>query len=121
MATGYGWLPVPAKLTSDEEESGACILSWSPGGTFYRSLSEALGSPEAARKKPDLANQARYYVECMLGRLHGVSFANQNDLLEDRVYAKRPEVREIRTSLTRLERERIADPALGLLDRFGGQ
>jgi hypothetical protein len=117
---GTGWLPVPAELTTDDGDSNACVVSWSPGAGFHGSLSEALGSPEGGRTEPDEVNQAKYYAECMLGGLHGVRFDSPGDHLEDAAYALRPEVRRAWSLLGRLERRRIADPALGLLDRFGG-
>ena len=83
------WLPVPAKLVGSHI-STQCILSWSPGATFYRNLSEALASREASVKRPDPMNQAKYYLECTLAKLHGVSFDFADDLLEDQKYAQSP-------------------------------
>jgi hypothetical protein len=123
---GPGWVPVPATLlTGSGARTGVgsyCILSWSPqrpaGAPIFRSLSEALSSSEALRRKPDLQSQARYYLECDLAKLHGVRFG-PDDLLEDEVFARTPEVLSLRERLTAAERERIADPRFGLLDRFG--
>jgi hypothetical protein len=110
------WLPVPAKLFLDDKES-ECIFSWSPGASFFHSLSEALASPEARQKKPDLSNQARYYLECTLAKLHGINFDDPNDFLEDRKYALCSEVKEIQDSFSKLELERISK--FGRLDKFG--
>ena len=112
------WLPVPATLVVDGNTS-ECIVSWSPGAIFYQNLSEALASPEAIRKKPDLVNQAKYYLECVLAKFHGVSFDNPNDFLEDQGYALSPEVQRIQDSFAKLEKERIRDTRFGRLDRFG--
>jgi len=101
------WLPVPATF-----------ISWSPGASFHRTMTEALASKEATLRKPDLAKQAKYYLECTLLRLHGVTFG-PDDYIEDRAYAVTRNVREIQESFEKLERQRIADPKLGLLDRFG--
>ncbi|HZW56735.1 MAG TPA: hypothetical protein VFF30_10650 [Nitrososphaerales archaeon] len=116
-AIDESWLPVPATLVSDGGTS-KCILSWSPGATFYHSISDALASAEAASKKPDLANQAKYYLECTLARLHGVGFG-PDDYIVDESFALTPEVQEIKGSFTKLELERIADARFGRLDRFG--
>jgi hypothetical protein len=40
-----------------------------------------------------------------------------DDYIEDKAYARSPEVVELRGSFERLERRRIADAELGLLDR----
>jgi hypothetical protein len=112
-----GLLPVPVPLEFNGKSS-TCILSWSPGASRYDGLSEALVSPEAMRYKPDLVNQAKYYLECILAKLHGVNFDNSEDLIEDQEYARRPEVRKIESSFMELEKRRIADPNLGRLDRF---
>jgi hypothetical protein len=82
-------------------------------------LTEALASQEAIQYKPDVENQGKYYSECMLAKLHGVSFDNPNDFLEDHEYAARPEVQRLRDSFEKLERERISDRKFGRLDRFG--
>ena len=112
------WLPVPATLIIDREKT-QCIFSWSPGALFYESLSEALSSFEAIEKKSDYQNQAKYYLECVLGKLHGVKFDSQDDLLQDEEYAHRPEVKGLQDSFTQLERERISDRRFGRLDCFG--
>ncbi len=112
------WLPVPATLVVDKMKT-QCVFSWSPGALFYGSLSEALSSPEAIEKKPDYQNQAKYYLECVLAKLHGVKFAFPNDFLEDEEYANRPEVKALQGSFTQLEKKRISDRRFGRLDRFG--
>jgi hypothetical protein len=113
--TGERLLPVPVKLVTPDGP-GVCIVSWAPRGRVYLSLSEALASPEARRRKPDPRNQAKYYLECTLARLHGVRFG-KDDLIEDREYEKTSEVLGFRTAFKKLEARRIAK--LGLLDRFG--
>ena len=113
------WLPVPALLVSAEQPS-RCIVSWSPGADFNRSISDALASRVASPRRSDLTNQAKYYVECTLSRLHGVRFG-PDDCVEDLRYEDTKEVLEIRESFEKLERQRIADPKLGLLDRFGSK
>ncbi|MDG6900281.1 MAG: hypothetical protein JRM88_06950 [Nitrososphaerota archaeon] len=113
------WLPVPALLVSTDQPS-RCIVSWSPGADFNRSMSDALASRVARLRRPDLTNQAKYYLECTLSRLHGVRFG-PDDRVEDSRYENAKEVLEIRESLEKLERQRIADPKLGLLDRFGSE
>ena len=113
------WLPVPAALVSDDGPS-RCIVSWSPGADFYRSMSDALASRGAEQRTPDPANQAKYYLECTLSKLHGVRFG-PDDHVEDPRYEDTREVREISESLERLERHRIADPRFGSLDRFSSK
>ena len=71
-------------------------------------------------KRPDPANQAKYYLECTLSKLHGVRFG-PDDHVEDPRYEDTTEVRGIGESLERLERQRIADPKFGSLDRFGSK
>jgi hypothetical protein len=110
------WLPVPARLTSDAGPAN-CIVSWSPGATFYRSISEALGSREASKKQPDLANQAKYYLECTLAKMHGVRFES-GDFLEDVAYERTEEYQRFAGAFEELERQRISNPRLGALDRF---
>lgn len=118
--SGRGWLPVPAKLVA-KGGSSSCIFSWSPVSNLYSSLSEALGSPEAKLRRPDPASQARYYAECVLAKLHGVSFEDPGDFLEDDGYASRSTVREVLQRLSGLETERVADRSLGPLSRFDRQ
>jgi predicted site-specific integrase-resolvase len=96
-----------------------CIFSWSPGAIFYGSLSESLSSPEAQERKPDLERQAKYYLECILAKLHSVEFDSPSDFIEDRAYAIRPEDMELLDSFTKLGKERILDRKFGRLDRFG--
>ncbi|MDG6968444.1 MAG: hypothetical protein JRM86_01530 [Nitrososphaerota archaeon] len=119
-ASWRGWLPVPARLVAGGR-SGTCVFSWSPESNLYDSLSEALRSPEARLMKPDPESQARYYAECALAKLHGVSFEETGDSLEDESYSRRPAVERVLESLSRLEAERVADRSMGTLDRFGGQ
>ena len=76
---------MPATLVS-ESRTSECIVSWAPRATFYRTLSEALSSSEASRRKPDLENQAKYYLECTLAKLHGVNFG-PDDYIDDNAYA----------------------------------
>ncbi|MGA9840636.1 MAG: hypothetical protein WBF81_08945 [Thermoplasmata archaeon] len=116
-ARGSGWIPVPVTLRS-EDETTAAIVSWDPQGQDFPSLSDALRTPETPGHRPDLESQARYYLECTLATLHGVRFARY-DRVEDEEYARSPEVCALEDSFHRLERERIADPRFGLLDRFG--
>ena len=117
LARGGGWVPVPVPFETADGET-VCIVSWDPNGREFRSLSDAIESAEAQRDPPDLVNQARYYLECTLARLHGLRFGPY-DAIEDTGFARSPEVLGLRDSLERLERERIADPKFGLLDRFG--
>jgi hypothetical protein len=114
---GRGWIPVPARL---ETPGGAktCILSWSPRRTMFRSLTDALESEEARREQPDPVNQARYYLECMLSKLHGVTFGPY-DAIEDNRFEGSPLVRKLASSYHELEKRRIADAAHGRLDSFG--
>jgi hypothetical protein len=113
---GQGWIPVPARLETPTR-TGVCILSWSPSPMQFGSLREALESPAARREHPDLTNQARYYLECMLSRLHGISFG-PSDALEDKLLEQSTSVMELKSAYYELERSRIADPAYGRLDRF---
>ena len=106
-------------MIADEEVKTQCVFSWSPGAIFYRSLSEALSSSRATAKKPNSQNQARYYLECVLAKLHGVRFASEYDFLEDEEYANRPEVKKLEHKFVELEKERISDKRFGRLDRFG--
>lgn len=119
-AAGRAWLPVPAKL-STSEGSGTCVFSWSPAAEFYPTLSEALDSPEGRLLKPDAASQARYYAECVLAKLHGVSFENLGDFLEDEGYAARPAVRRVVSPLLKLEAKRVGDSSMGPLGEFDRQ
>ncbi len=112
---GESLIPTPVELTAGDDRR-YCIVSWAPSGQIYRSLSEALASPEAIQKGPDLANQAKYYLECTLARLHGVRFG-PNDWIEDPAYERTREVLKLATSFRRSETQRIAK--LGSLDRFG--
>ncbi len=112
------WLPVPAMLVVDKMKT-QCVFSWSPGALFHRSLSEALSSSEDIEKKPDFQSQAKYYLECVLAKLHGVKLDFPYDFLEDEEYANRTEVKALEGSFTRLEKERISDRRLGRLDCFG--
>jgi hypothetical protein len=114
---GGGWVPVPATLV-DTTGTTACIVSWDPKGPAFRSLSDALDSPEAHRAHPDRLSQARYYLECTLGKLHGVRFG-PHDAIEDERFAHSPEVLGLEDSLKGLEQERVSDPRRGALDRFG--
>jgi hypothetical protein len=110
---GESWLPIPARLDAENGTTG-CIVSWAPSARVYRSMSEAIASSEAVHK-PDLVNQARYYLECNLAKLHGVKFG-KDDYVEDEVYERTAEVLKVGKSLMKLERERIAK--LGPLSRF---
>jgi hypothetical protein len=112
-----GWIPIPATLRT-EAGSTACIVSWDPKGRDFQSLSSALKSPEAKGDPPDPVSQARYYLECTLAKLHGVRFGRY-DAIEDEAFAHSREILRLEDSLTGLEQERVADPKLGLLDRFG--
>ena len=114
---GESLLPTPARLVTDEGET-ECIVSWAARGRFYRSLSEALASPGAARQEPDLASQAKYYLECTLARLHGVRFG-RDDFMLDEGYERTHDFLHVENSFKKLEQERIA--ALGKLDRFDPQ
>jgi len=113
------WLPVPATLVLNDETETHCIFSWSPGAHFYKSLSEALSSSEVIERKPNYHNLAKYYLECVLAKLHGVRFDPEYDFIEDEVYSNRAEVKELVDSFTLLEKERISDRRFGQLDRFG--
>jgi len=112
-----GWVPVPATLLT-EAGSAACIVSWDPKGQEFPSLSDAIKSPRAQHRPPDLESQARYYLECTLARLHGVRFGDY-DAIEDQVFAHSPDVMRLEDSMKRLERESIANPRRGLLGLFG--
>lgn len=117
---GRGWLPVPAKLVA-KEVSWSCIISWSPVSNLYSSLSEALDSREAQLMRPDPASQARYYAECVLAKMHGVSFEGPGDFLEDAGYASRPAVRKVLDMLAELETVRVAERSMGPLSEFDTQ
>jgi hypothetical protein len=65
---GAGWLPLPADLVTPNGTS-QCIISWAPTAATYTSLSEALATLVGPHQIPDLASQARYYVECTLAKL----------------------------------------------------
>jgi hypothetical protein len=112
---GESLLPVPVKLVTPEGP-GECIFSWAPRGRVYQSLSQALASPEASRRAPNLRNQATYYLECTLAKLHGVLFRH-DDWIEDEKYERTSEVLDLGPSFRKLESRRIA--TLGRLDRFG--
>jgi hypothetical protein len=108
---------VPATFLT-EAGTTACIVSWDPNGVGFPCLSDALDSPEARRDLPDLVNQARYYLECTLAKLHGLRFGS-GDAVEDARFAGSPEVMGLQDSFRELEKKRISDPRFGLLDRFG--
>ncbi len=114
---GAGWIPVPVPV---EPGRGAevAIASVSPSRVSYTCLTDALASPGARRRRPDSTAQATYYLECLLGRRHGVAFG-PHDRLEDRAYEATSAVRRLARSMTAQERDRIATPWLGRLDRFG--
>jgi hypothetical protein len=114
---GPGWIPVPVRWAAREEDEAA-ILSWSPSPARFGSLTEALASTEGLRREPDLPSQARYYIECRLGRLHGVKFGPY-DRLEDPEFERSPFVRGLAPALEALERQCLADPRRGRLDAFG--
>ena len=116
-STEYGLIPVPATLRT-MRTTRACIVSWSPTTRRFRSLTEALESPEGLRRKPDLGNQARYYLECVLAKHHGVLFGT-GDSVEDQRFEQTPEFQKIVNELTGSEIARLADPAYGRFDRFG--
>lgn len=111
-AIGENWLPTPARLDTDNGTT-ECIVSWAPFATVHRSMSEAIASSEAVQK-PDLVNQAKYYLECALAKLHGVRFG-RDDYIEDEAYERTAEVLEVGKTFRKLERERIAK--FGPLDR----
>lgn len=111
------WIPAPAKLVT-ESSTTECIFSWSPTAPIFPSLSEALSSPEARRRSPDLQSQARYYLECAAAKLHGVRFG-PNDLVEDEMYSLTPEVVALREEFSALEQRYIANPKFGPLNDFG--
>lgn len=116
-STEYGLIPVPATLRT-MRTTRACIVSWSPTTRKFRSLSEALESPEGLRRKPDLRNQARYYLECVLAKHHGVRFGT-GDSIEDDRFEQSSEYQEIVGGLMESESARLKDPAFGRFDRFG--
>jgi hypothetical protein len=113
---GQGWVPIPADLVTPTGTS-QCIISWAPTAATYTSLSEALAKPVGLEQPPDLASQARYYVECTLAKLHGVRFG-PHDWIEDESFAKRPEVEEATPRLQPFEEEHIASPEFGRLDTY---
>ena len=115
--TDRGWIPVPATIESPHGP-GACIVSWSPSASVFQSLSEALDSREAKRGRVDLASQAAYYLECTLAEMHGVSFGPL-DAIKDEAFEASPPVRALADSYRNLERQRIADPLRGHLNRLG--
>lgn len=114
---GRGWIPVPVPLATPTGKR-TCIVSWAPAARTFGSLHEALASPEARRFPVDLESQARYHLECTLGKLHGVVFG-PGDAVEDPQYEQRTEVRALSRSLLAWERAQLDDPARGRLDRLG--
>jgi hypothetical protein len=112
-----GWIPVPSPFQIGTGTT-ACIVSWDPAGQGFPSLSDALHSVAGSRYLPDRTSQARYFLECTLSRLHGVTFG-PHDALEDPEFAKSSEVTALQDSLRTFEREHIAHPGFGLLDRRG--
>jgi len=114
---GEGWIPVPARVESPSGPA-ACIFSWSPSTFAYRSLQEAIGSPEAKARHLDLTSQAVYYLECQLAKLHGVTFG-PGDTVEDRWFEHSSPFGSLVDRYQAEERLRIADPSKGRLDRFG--
>jgi hypothetical protein len=112
---GRGLVPVPARLVLPEAESD-CLLSWSPGAPVLASLTEALTGSAAPEGDPDLAAQARYYLECTLGRFHGVEFGPA-DSVPDAEFERSEAYRGLAVDLEPLERRRIAER--GRLDRLG--
>lgn len=116
---GGGWIPIPATLHSDRGTT-RCLVSWDPRASSYGSLSEALSSDEGRRRGADPESQARYYLECRLGTLHGVRFGAL-DAIEDLAYARSSSVEAIQHVVEKLERERLTDPNFGSLSVFERQ
>ena len=114
---GSGWMPVPVRLRTPTGE-GTCIVSCSPSPLRFRSLPEALDSPEARRRGVDPIAQAAYYLECQMAQIHGVSFG-AGDALADRSFEERAALRALRAAYEQQERRLVEDPARGRLDRFG--
>jgi hypothetical protein len=83
----------------------------------FGSLVEALRSKEAVRLRPDLGNQAAYYLECVLARLHGVQFG-PHDRIVDAAFEESPEFRRVSGPVTEVEVRRTGDREYGRLDRF---
>ena len=113
---GRGWIPVPIRLDSAKGTS-ACVVSWSPRGPSFRSLHEALESHDPVLGGPNLTNQAKYYLECMLAKLHGVTFG-PDDAIEDAQFEKSSAFVDLVESYATKERELISNPEFGRLDRY---
>ncbi|MDG6969398.1 MAG: hypothetical protein JRM74_04270 [Nitrososphaerota archaeon] len=113
---GRGWIPVPAKLDA-QQGPRACVVSWSPSGLSFRSLQEALDSNDPELGRPDLRSQAKYYLECMLAKLHGVAFGRE-DAIEDANFEKSPAFADLVGRYMANERDLISNPEFGRLDRY---
>lgn len=114
---GEGWIPVPAHLEG-ADGTAVCIVSWSASPFKFASLREALAAAPSLGKVLDPINQVRYYLECMLARLHGVAFG-PSDQLADPWFESSPTVQRLEPEYYKSERARIADPRFGRLDARG--
>lgn len=106
-------LPVPRPLVLGDVVT-ACVVSCSPNARVFPSLSDAIGRQTTEGRRLDRENQARYYLECTLSRLHGVRFG-PDDYIIDEQFEATPEVQRLTPAYTARERSLIADPSLGNL------
>jgi hypothetical protein len=112
-----GWLPAPVPLDGSAD-STAALMSWSPGGPRFDSLTEAVASLEGRRWGLDLSAQARYHAECRLGSLHGIEFG-ACDRLPDPEFEGTEVFRRVWAELAPVEQIALGDPLRGRLDRLG--
>jgi hypothetical protein len=112
---GTSLVPVPARLVLPDGDSD-CILSWCPGAPLFPSLRTALDAPAPGATVPDLAAQARYYLECTLAAQHGVEFG-PSDCVRDAEFERSSAYRALAPDLVEAEWRSIADR--GRLDALG--
>jgi hypothetical protein len=114
---GGGWIPVPAPL-EESSRTEDCIVSWSTSPLKIRSLWEVLTTGTSPLYRPDLDNQARYYLECLMATQHGVEFG-PHDTLRDPAFERAPPVIRRWREYAELEQSRISDPRYGRFDQLG--
>lgn len=90
-------LPVPVPL----ERGGACLLSWSPCSTNLLEFGEALSSaPRGKVLAPE--KQREYYLECILGDLHGVDVTDIRDPSKRDLVPRQQEIMEAEKAFIRV-------------------